>query len=439
MRSGIRLVIVLLVFAFVISIGGLLMLWLIVGAEPPVPSSATLVLRMTATRSRAGPDDGFSQFLPVQREPSVRGLVENIRKAKVDRRVARARGAAHRPRRRPTWPRSRKCATRSSTSAARASRSSPTSRTAARPTYYLATACDRIFLMPSSPLELTGIASYELFLRGTLDKIGAYPDMLHIGDYKTAPNQLTEKTLHAGAPRDGRVAQPRRVRAAGAGDCRRPQEERGRRARADRRGAVPARGRAARRPGRRRGVRGPARRQGEGPARQGARGSTLDELRPASAPASLGLDRGPRIAVIYAVGHDRLGPQRLRPDQRRRCSAPTRSSSTSARSASATDISGDRPAHRQPGRIGDRLRRDLARAGADARREARDGRSSSRCPTSPRRAATTSRWRRRRSSRSPARSPGSIGIFGGKIVTGGDVRQARREHRGREPGHATRR
>src|SRR5262249_17619960 len=59
--------------------------------------------------------------------------------------------------------------------------------------YYLATAADRIFLMPSSPLDLTGVATYEVFLRGTLDKIGAYPDFHHIGDYKTAPNQLTEK------------------------------------------------------------------------------------------------------------------------------------------------------------------------------------------------------------------------------------------------------
>jgi protease-4 len=59
--------------------------------------------------------------------------------------------------------------------------------------YYLASAADRVFLMPTSSLDLTGVASYEMFLRGTLDKIGAYPDFVHIGDYKTAPNQLTQK------------------------------------------------------------------------------------------------------------------------------------------------------------------------------------------------------------------------------------------------------
>src|SRR5438445_12698952 len=47
--------------------------------------------------------------------------------------------------------------------------------------------------MPASPLNLTGVATYEVFLRGTLDKICAYPDLHHIGDYKTAVNTFTEK------------------------------------------------------------------------------------------------------------------------------------------------------------------------------------------------------------------------------------------------------
>ena len=88
--------------------------------------------------------------------------------------------------------------------------------------FYLASACDKVFLMPTASLDLTGMASYELFLRGTLDKIGAYPDALHIGDYKTASNTFTEHTLHAGASRDGRVAQHRSLRAAGSRPRRRP-------------------------------------------------------------------------------------------------------------------------------------------------------------------------------------------------------------------------
>jgi protease-4 len=48
--------------------------------------------------------------------------------------------------------------------------------------------------MPSATLDLTGVASYELFMRGMLDKIGAYPDGMHIGEYKTALNEFTEHT-----------------------------------------------------------------------------------------------------------------------------------------------------------------------------------------------------------------------------------------------------
>jgi protease IV len=61
--------------------------------------------------------------------------------------------------------------------------------------YFLASAADRVYLLPTSPLDLTGVASYEIFLRGTLDKLGVYPDFLHIGEYKTATNQLTEKSM----------------------------------------------------------------------------------------------------------------------------------------------------------------------------------------------------------------------------------------------------
>jgi protease-4 len=58
--------------------------------------------------------------------------------------------------------------------------------------YFIAAACKKIYLLPTSTLALDGLATYDIFLRGTLDKIGTYPDLLHIGDYKTAVNQFTE-------------------------------------------------------------------------------------------------------------------------------------------------------------------------------------------------------------------------------------------------------
>lgn len=58
--------------------------------------------------------------------------------------------------------------------------------------YVLASAASRVVLVPPGQLNLTGLASYQVFLRGTFDKIGAQPDLLHIGEYKTAVNTFTE-------------------------------------------------------------------------------------------------------------------------------------------------------------------------------------------------------------------------------------------------------
>jgi protease-4 len=66
---------------------------------------------------------------------------------------------------------------------------------AGAPEYYLASAADRILLMPGGTLDLSGVATYELFFRGALDKLGVVPDLLHIGDYKTYTNTFTEKAM----------------------------------------------------------------------------------------------------------------------------------------------------------------------------------------------------------------------------------------------------
>lgn len=59
--------------------------------------------------------------------------------------------------------------------------------------YYLATACDQVWMVPTAPLGITGLMTQSLFLRGTLDKLKIYPDMYGINEYKTARNQYTEK------------------------------------------------------------------------------------------------------------------------------------------------------------------------------------------------------------------------------------------------------
>ena len=191
-RRGLGLVLTLLAVACLVSFGGLLLMWAFVGREPTVPSRATLVLRIDGDPVDGGSDDGIRQLLPVQRAQTVRTIVENIRKAQRDTRVSallvRPAGLSSPYLAKVQEIRDAIVEFRRSGKPAVAFLES-----GGQTEYYLATACDRVFLSPSSPLELTGFATYEMFLRGTLDKIGAVPDMLHIGAYKTAVNQLTEK------------------------------------------------------------------------------------------------------------------------------------------------------------------------------------------------------------------------------------------------------
>ena len=62
--------------------------------------------------------------------------------------------------------------------------------------YYLATACDTIWLAPSGDINLVGVYAEVPFLRGTLDLLGIVPDMDHIGKYKSAMNTITDKAMN---------------------------------------------------------------------------------------------------------------------------------------------------------------------------------------------------------------------------------------------------
>lgn len=57
--------------------------------------------------------------------------------------------------------------------------------------YLVASAADRVVAHPTVSLELTGVATQVVFLKGLLDKLGVAADVLKIGEYKSAPESLT--------------------------------------------------------------------------------------------------------------------------------------------------------------------------------------------------------------------------------------------------------
>ncbi|RKX20197.1 MAG: signal peptide peptidase SppA [Candidatus Zixiibacteriota bacterium] len=61
--------------------------------------------------------------------------------------------------------------------------------------YYIASTADEVYLSPSGYLELKGLKAELIYLAGTLEKIGLYADFVSIGQFKTAPEILTRKTM----------------------------------------------------------------------------------------------------------------------------------------------------------------------------------------------------------------------------------------------------
>ncbi|MFO7691572.1 MAG: signal peptide peptidase SppA [Vicinamibacterales bacterium] len=192
-RRGLGLVLTILLLAIFVSAAVMIVLMLAVGREPTIPANAFLVVRVEGDLADSATDTVFAAVVGGRRN-GARTIIENLRKAKADRRIA---GVIVKPAGLSTayWARLQEV------------RDAIVDFTSSgKPTvahleyggdreYFVASACSRVFLLPTSPLDVNGFATYELFLRGTLDKIGAYPDFLHIGDYKTAPNQFTEKTF----------------------------------------------------------------------------------------------------------------------------------------------------------------------------------------------------------------------------------------------------
>jgi protease-4 len=191
LRRGVGLVFTLIGLAAVTSIAGILVLYGLVSREPAVAQHSTLELRVGGDLHELTPDDLVGQFIGAE-TGTVRGFVENLRKAKRDPRISSVL-LLPAPIGSPYWAKVQEM--RDAVVDFRKSGKMVVAylEYGGDREYYLASAADRVFLLPSSPLELAGVASYEVFVRGTLDKIGAVADFLHIGDYKTATNQLTEK------------------------------------------------------------------------------------------------------------------------------------------------------------------------------------------------------------------------------------------------------
>ena len=191
-KRGVRIVIGLILLAVFASLAAVAIMAIAIGRAPSVQANSTLVLRLDDDLHEVPTDGVVQQLLEGNKVSGLPAVLEHLRKAKADSRV-KAVLIVPTGLQAPLWAKVQEVHDAIVDFRKSGKQAIAFLEYVGEKEYFIATACDRVVLMPGASLDLNGLATYEVFLRGTLDKIGLYPDILHIGEYKTAYNSLTEK------------------------------------------------------------------------------------------------------------------------------------------------------------------------------------------------------------------------------------------------------
>src|SRR6266404_5326111 len=162
------------------------------GNPPSIRDNSVLVLKVAGPLPDYVPDDPFRRLFGGQ-PLSLNSLLAQLRKAKVDKRITAVMLEIDMPE--TGWAKAEEIRG-----------AIADFRTSGKPVYaymefgmnkdyYIATACDKIFLPPPGELFTNGLAADVMFFRGSLDKLGIYPDIYQIGKYKSAGDTFTQKQM----------------------------------------------------------------------------------------------------------------------------------------------------------------------------------------------------------------------------------------------------
>src|SRR5215207_7542454 len=192
-RKTVLIIVGILGAVFIVAIIGIAVLWASLRkGEPTIRDNSVLTLRVAGSLPDYTPDDPFKKYFGGP-DQSLTGLVMQFKKAKVDKRIkavlldVNMSGVG--------WGKAEEI------------RDAITDfRSSGKPVYayiefglnkeyYIATACDKIIVPPPGELFINGLAADVMFFRGSLDKLGIYPDIYQIGKYKSAGDMFTQKEM----------------------------------------------------------------------------------------------------------------------------------------------------------------------------------------------------------------------------------------------------
>src|SRR5678809_5129 len=161
-------------------------------SEPTIRDNSLLTLRVAGSLPDYSPDDPFKKYFGGP-DQSLTGLVMQFKKAKADKRIKAilldidVSGVG--------WGKAEEI--RDAIADFRSSGKPVYAylEFGINKEYYIASACDKIYVPPPGELFINGLAADVMFFRGSLDKLGIYPDIYQIGKYKSAGDTFTRKEM----------------------------------------------------------------------------------------------------------------------------------------------------------------------------------------------------------------------------------------------------
>jgi protease IV len=162
------------------------------GNRPSIQNNSVLVLKVSGPLPDYVPDDPFRRIFGGQPQ-SLSSLLAQLRKAKVDKRITAVVLEIDMPD--AGWAKAEEI--RAAVEDFRTSNKPIYAymEMGLNKDYYIAAACDKVFMPQPGELFSIGLAADVMFFRGTLDKLGIYPDIYQIGKYKSAGDTFTQKQM----------------------------------------------------------------------------------------------------------------------------------------------------------------------------------------------------------------------------------------------------
>src|ERR1044072_5345393 len=182
---------ILVVFVVVCVIG--IAIFYQLRSKPSVPQNSVLVMKVSGDMPDYSPQDPTAELFGVVAQQSLVSFISSLKYAKSDNRIGAVLIDVNFPG--IGWGKADEIREAIADFKTSGKPIYAFMEIGSNKEYYIAAACDKIYLPPPGDLYISCLAADVMCYKGTLDKIGVEMDVVQIGKYKNAPDTYTRKEM----------------------------------------------------------------------------------------------------------------------------------------------------------------------------------------------------------------------------------------------------